>query len=194
MVSFKFHEKNYWESSKLANSKILCHFDQFGRPRDPWQPCRNFGFGKTPKWPWQHVFFGTYGRFLKILWDIRWDCTLELIPFKSRKICPLDCSGKFFSIFTRFIYNFFKWFRQLTKIAVTSVTFRRLEMTRDCRIDQNGTVTPSRENHAHFISCKPPHKTTPESTLGLHFVSFKLQHQLLRNLKFYQLHFIWPPL
>ena len=36
-----------------------CHFDQFGRPRDPWQPCRNFGFGKTPKWPWQHVFFGT---------------------------------------------------------------------------------------------------------------------------------------
>ena len=37
-------------------------------------------------------------------------------------------------------------------------------------------------------------KTTPKSTLGLHFVSFKLQHQLLRNLKFYQLHFIWPPL
>ena len=37
-------------------------------------------------------------------------------------------------------------------------------------------------------------KTTPQSTLGLHFVSFKLQHQLLRNLKFDQLHFIWPPL
>ena len=37
-------------------------------------------------------------------------------------------------------------------------------------------------------------KTTPESTLWLHFVSFKLQHQLLRNLKCYQLHFIWPPL
>ena len=37
-------------------------------------------------------------------------------------------------------------------------------------------------------------KTTPESTLGLHFDSFKLQHQLLRNLKFYQLHFIWAPL
>ena len=31
-------------------------------------------------------------------------------------------------------------------------------------------------------------KTTPESTLGLHFDSFKLQHQLLRNLKYYQLH------
>ena len=31
-------------------------------------------------------------------------------------------------------------------------------------------------------------------TLGLHFDSFKLQHQLLRNLKFYQLHFIWAPL
>ena len=27
-------------------------------------------------------------------------------------------------------------------------------------------------------------KPTPESTLGLHFVSFKLQHQLLRKLKF----------
>ena len=52
----------------------------------------------------------------------------------------------------------------------------------------------SRENHAHFISCKPPHKTTPESTLGLNFDSFKLQHQLSRNLKFYQLHFIWMPL
>ena len=37
-------------------------------------------------------------------------------------------------------------------------------------------------------------KTTPESTLGLHFISFKSQHQLLRNLKFCQLHFIWAPL
>ena len=34
-------------------------------------------------------------------------------------------------------------------------------------------------------------KTTLESTLRLHFDSFKSQHQLLRNLKFYQLHFIW---
>ena len=37
-------------------------------------------------------------------------------------------------------------------------------------------------------------KTTPESTFGLHFDSFKLQHHLLRNLKFYQLHFVWAPL
>ena len=55
-------------------------------------------------------------------------------------------------------------------------------------------INPSRENHAHFISCKPPYKTTLESTLGLHFDSFKSQHQLVRNLKFYQLHFIWVPL
>ena len=47
----------YFRISK-SKSHLLCHFDQFGRPRDPWQPCRNFGFGKTPKWPWQHVFFG----------------------------------------------------------------------------------------------------------------------------------------
>ena len=33
-------------------------------------------------------------------------------------------------------------------------------------------------------------KTTPESTLGIHFGLFKLQHHVLRNLKFYQLHFI----
>ena len=37
-------------------------------------------------------------------------------------------------------------------------------------------------------------KTTPESTFGLHLDSFKSQHQLLRNLKFYQLYFIWAPL
>ena len=37
-------------------------------------------------------------------------------------------------------------------------------------------------------------KTTQESTLGLHFNSFKSQHQFLRNLKFYQLRFIWAPL
>ena len=37
-------------------------------------------------------------------------------------------------------------------------------------------------------------KTTQESTLGLHFDSFKSQHQLLRNLTFYQLHYIWAPL
>ena len=58
----------------------------------------------------------------------------------------------------------------------------------------NSKITPSRENHAHFISCKPPHKTHPREYLVLHFLSFKLQHQLLRNLKFYQLHFIWVPL
>ena len=37
-------------------------------------------------------------------------------------------------------------------------------------------------------------KATQESTLGPHFDSFKSQHQLLRNLNFYQLHFIWAPL
>ena len=58
----------------------------------------------------------------------------------------------------------------------------------------NSKINPSRENHAHCISCKPPHNATPKSTLGLHFDSFKSQHQLLRNLKFYLLHFIWVPL
>ena len=52
----------------------------------------------------------------------------------------------------------------------------------------NSEINPSRENHACFISSKPPHKNHPRKYLGLQFDSFKLQHQLLRNLKFYQLH------
>ena len=68
--------------------------------------------------------------FLKNLWDIRRDYTLELISFKSRKKSPLDCSGNFF-LFLRDLFTIFQWFRQLIKIAVTSVTFRRLEMARD---------------------------------------------------------------
>ena len=30
----------------------------------------------------------------------------------------------------------------------------------------NSKITPSRENHAHFISCKPPHKTHPREYFG----------------------------
>ena len=41
----------------LSNSYILYHFDQFGRPRDPWQTCWIFGFGRLPKHPWQSDFF-----------------------------------------------------------------------------------------------------------------------------------------
>jgi len=41
-----------------GGAEVLCHLNQFGRPRDAWQPCRNFGFGSVPKWPWQHSFFG----------------------------------------------------------------------------------------------------------------------------------------
>ena len=55
-------------------------------------------------------------------------------------------------------------------------------------------ITSSRENHAHFISCKPPHKNHPREYFGTTLCFIQLQHQLLRNLKFYQLHFIWPPL
>ena len=58
----------------------------------------------------------------------------------------------------------------------------------------NLKINPSRENHAHFYLVNHLIKSTPENTLGLHFDWFNLQHQLLRNLKFYQLHFIWAPL
>ena len=72
-----------------------------------------------------------------INWWLQIPCTLELILFKSRKTC-FRLLREFVSIFTRF----FQWFRQLTKIAVTSVTFWHLEMTmtHDCWIDRNGTV------------------------------------------------------
>ena len=58
----------------------------------------------------------------------------------------------------------------------------------------NSKIASSRENHAHFISCKPPHKNHPREYFWTTFVSFKLHHQLLRNLKIYQLQFIWAPL
>ena len=31
---------------------------------------------------------------------------------------------------------------------------------------KNSKITPSRENHAHFISCKPPHKNHPREHFG----------------------------
>ena len=57
----------------------------------------------------------------------------------NHKNRPLDCSGNFFYFYAIYL-RFFQRFRQLTKIAVTSMTFRHLEMTRDCRLDRNGTV------------------------------------------------------
>ena len=30
-------------------------------------------------------------------------------------------------------------------------------------------INPSRENHAHFISCKPPHKNHPKEYFGTTF-------------------------
>ena len=121
-----------WSKAEVATTltgenQLLCHFNQFGRPCDPWQCCWNFGFGKMPKWPWQHIFFGTKGRFL---WDIRRDCTLELISFKLRKTSFRLLRDFFFYFYAIYLW-FFQWFWQLTKIAVTSVTFRCLEMTHD---------------------------------------------------------------
>ena len=57
-------------------------------------------------------------------------------------------------------------------------------------------INPSRENHAHFISCKPPHKTHPREYFWttLWFIQIATSVLMLRNLKFYQLHFIWVPL
>ena len=80
-----------------------------------------------PKWLWQHIFFSTKGRFL---WDIRQDCTLVFITFKSRKTFFRLLREFFFYFYAIYLW-FFYWFRQLTKIAVTSMTFWRLEMTCD---------------------------------------------------------------
>ena len=56
---------------------------------------------------------------------------------------PLDCSGKFFSIFARFIYDFFNGFGRWPKSPWPPWLFGvwKWPVTRDCRIDRNGTVT-----------------------------------------------------
>jgi len=75
---------------------VLYHFDQFGRPRDAWQPCRNFGFGSRPKQPWQPIFFGREGRFLK-----------KFVGYTS-KLRPAHYSCKCFQISYTGIHNLSK--------------------------------------------------------------------------------------
>ena len=52
-------------------------------------------------------------------------------------------------------------------------------------------INPSRENHAHFISCKPPHKNHPRVLWDYTLIHSNHNISCWRNLKFYQLHFTW---
>ena len=60
----------------------------------------------------------------------------------NREKCPLDCSGKFFSIFMQFIYDFFNGFGSWPKLPWPLWLFGiwKWPMTCDCWIDWNGTV------------------------------------------------------
>ena len=70
---------------------------------------------------------------------------------------------------------------------MASFKFHEKKLLRKFKID-NSKITPQGRTMHTLYPVNHLIKTTPESTLGLHFVSFKLQHQLLRNLKFYQLY------
>ena len=61
------NKKEYKEHTSHIKRRVLCHFNQFSRPHDPWQPCQNFGFSSTPKWQWQNFLFSADRVFL---WDI----------------------------------------------------------------------------------------------------------------------------
>jgi len=74
-------------------------------------------------------------------WWLRISCTLKLNSFKSRKM-SFRWLGEFYFIFTRFIYNFFNGFGSWPKSPWPPWLFgvRKWPVTRDCRIDRNGTV------------------------------------------------------
>ena len=53
----------------MACGRILCHFNQFGRPCYTLHACRNFEFGTWGKWPLHTYFFGRFLRFF--LWFLK---------------------------------------------------------------------------------------------------------------------------
>ena len=78
--------------------------------------------------------------------------------------------------------------KKVSSDGLLQISWKKL--LRKFKIDKFKDIPQGRTMHTlypvnHLIT------TTPERTLGLYFDSFRLQHQLLRNLKFYQLHFIW---
>jgi len=103
-------------NSILMKTHLLYHFNQFGRARDAWRACRKFGFGDLPKLPWHTQFLGNFRQFSAA---------------GDEKIC----------ILVTWLLNEFgtQW-----KSPWQPWHFSILEgpVTRDCRIEWNGTVYP----------------------------------------------------
>jgi len=93
-------------SPNALNQWILYHFIQFGRARDVWQACQNFGFGDLPKLAWHAQIFGKFSA----VKCCRWRKNLYI----SHMIA--------------------KWIRHTMKIAVTTVTFQHFGGPHDARL------------------------------------------------------------
>ena len=106
---------------------VLYHSNQFGRGCDLWQACRNFSFGNLPNLPWHVQIFGKFSAVLRR---------------RRRKI----------SILGTWSLN---EFRTLQKLPWPPWHFSVLEglVTRDCRIDLNGTVWVSNLRFLGLWNC-----------------------------------------
>jgi len=97
-------------------------------------------------------------------WWLRISCTLKLNSFKSRKT-SFRWLGEFYFIFTQFIYDFFNGFGSWPKSPWPPWLFGvwRWPVTRDCRIDRNGTVWQGPQSY-----WREPQ--TPQGIPGTHWV------------------------